>query len=176
MLSTLSASIIGCDPLWLRLEPRRKLAPFPSARNYGTMVCGKDKYGTKEKTRTCSDRQGHSDWRAVAPRRACGDRCLDRVVERQKTYSGTRHQAIGSARPEGQDKVSEATKENEVRRLLSKALSRRRRQADSPSVHDAMHMDLNRDFEERGGDGGLKYFVAVLMLEGLVYVAAIGSD
>jgi len=63
-----------------------------------------------------------------------------------------------------------STKENEVRRLLSKALSRRRRQAESPSVHDAMHMDLNREFEERGGDGGLKYFVAVLVLEGLVYV------
>jgi hypothetical protein len=62
------------------------------------------------------------------------------------------------------------TKENEVRRLLSKALSQRRRQAESPSVHDAMHMDLNREFDERGGDGGLKYFVAVLVLEGLVYV------
>jgi hypothetical protein len=62
------------------------------------------------------------------------------------------------------------TKENEVRRLLSKALSRRRRQAESPSVHDAMHMDLNSEFEERGDNGGLKYFVAVLVLEGLVYV------
>jgi hypothetical protein len=28
---------------------------------------------------------------------------LDRVVERQKTYSGTRHQALGSARAEGEE-------------------------------------------------------------------------
>jgi hypothetical protein len=80
-------------------------APFPTARNSGTMVYGKDKCGTKEKARACADWQGHSDRRAMAPRRACGDRCLDRVVERQKAHSGTRHKAIGSARADGENEV-----------------------------------------------------------------------
>jgi hypothetical protein len=61
-------------------------------------------------------------------------------------------------------------KENEVRRLLSKAWSRRRRKADSPSVHNALQLDLNREFEERGRHRSVKYFVAVLILEGSLYV------
>lgn len=60
-------------------------------------------------------------------------------------------------------------REREVRSLLSKAWSRRRRKADSPSVNNALHLDLNREFEERRGDG-IKYsFVALLLLALLIY-------
>jgi hypothetical protein len=44
-------------------------------------------------------------------------------------------------------------KENEIRRLLSKALSRRRWKADAPSVPEARHLDLNREFEKRRDEG-----------------------
>jgi hypothetical protein len=59
-------------------------------------------------------------------------------------------------------------KESEVRRLLSKALSRRRRKADSPGVHNALHLDLNKEFEEARGDS-MKYFFVVLMLFALLF-------
>jgi hypothetical protein len=65
--------------------------------------------------------------------------------------------------------MSGPPKENEVRRLLSRAWSRRRR-ADSPNVHNALHLDLNRDFEERRGDG-IKYFVVVVVLLALLIYA-----
>jgi hypothetical protein len=67
--------------------------------------------------------------------------------------------------------MSEAPKENEIRRLLSRAWSRRRRTADSPSVHNALHLDLNREFEERRGDG-IKYFFGMLVLFALLIYAA----
>jgi len=67
--------------------------------------------------------------------------------------------------------VSGGPKENEVRRLLSKAWSRRRRKADSPSVHNALHLDVNREFEERRGDG-IKYFFVILVLFALLDYAA----
>jgi len=103
VLSTRSASIMESGPSWLRLEPRPEAEPFHSARNYGTTVYGKDKCGTKEKAWACSDWQGHSDRRAMASHRACGDRCLDRFVERQRAYSGTCHQTISSARAESEE-------------------------------------------------------------------------
>jgi hypothetical protein len=59
--------------------------------------------------------------------------------------------------------MSGPPKENEVRRLLSRRWSRRRRKADLPGVHNALHLDLNRDFEEERGDG-IKYFVVVVVL------------
>jgi hypothetical protein len=85
---------------------RRQDARFPSACNCGTMVCGKGKFGTKEKARTCADWQGHSDRRALASRRARRDRCLDRVIKRQNAYSGTRYQAVGGARTEGEREIT----------------------------------------------------------------------
>ena len=52
-------------------------------------------------------------------------------------------------------------KENEIRRLLSKAWSRRRRKADVPRVRNALHLDLNQEFEEPRGDG-IKYLLRYL--------------
>jgi hypothetical protein len=66
--------------------------------------------------------------------------------------------------------MSGIPKENEVRRLLSKALSRRRRKADAPNVHNALHLDLNKEFEEPRG-GSLKYFFVILMLFALLIFA-----
>ena len=76
----------------------------------------------------------------------------------------------GGDRAEGQDKVSMPPKENEIRRLLSKAWSRRRRKADSPIVRDALHMDLNREFEEHRGEG-IKLFVLIVVLFALLIFA-----
>jgi len=53
--------------------------------------------------------------------------------------------------------MSGIPKEKEVRRLLSKALSRRRRKADTPGVHNALHLDLNKEVEEPRGDS-MKFF------------------
>ncbi len=59
--------------------------------------------------------------------------------------------------------------ESEVRHLLSRAWSRRRRQADSSGVHNAIEMDLNREFEDRD-DGRVKYiFLMTILLALLVY-------
>jgi hypothetical protein len=66
--------------------------------------------------------------------------------------------------------MSGIPKENEVRRLLSKALSRRRRKAHAPGVHNALHLDLNKEFEEPRSDS-LKYFFVVLMLFALLIFA-----
>ena len=66
--------------------------------------------------------------------------------------------------------MSGMPKENEVRRLLSKALSRRRRKADAPGVHNALYLDLNKEFEEPRGDS-MKYFFMVLLLFGLLIFA-----
>jgi hypothetical protein len=40
---------------------------FAPACFYGTMVYGKDRFGTKEKTGAAADWQGRSSWRALAP-------------------------------------------------------------------------------------------------------------
>jgi hypothetical protein len=66
--------------------------------------------------------------------------------------------------------MSGIPKENEVRKLLSKALSRRRRKADAPGLHNALHLDLNKEFEEPRGDS-MKYFFVVLMLFALLIFA-----
>jgi hypothetical protein len=66
--------------------------------------------------------------------------------------------------------MSGIPKENEVRRLLSKALSRRRRKADASGVHNALHLDLNKEFEEPRSDS-LKYFFVVLILFALLIFA-----
>jgi hypothetical protein len=66
--------------------------------------------------------------------------------------------------------MSGIPKEKEVRRLLSKALSRGRRKADTPGVHNALHLDLNKEFEEPRGDS-MKYFFVVLMLFALLIFA-----
>jgi hypothetical protein len=63
--------------------------------------------------------------------------------------------------------LSGPPKENEVRRLVSKAWSRRRRKADSPGVHEARHLDLNHEFEERRGEG-FKIFFFILALFALL--------
>ena len=59
-------------------------------------------------------------------------------------------------------------KENEVRRLLSIAWSRRR-WAGSQGVRNALHLDLNRELEEPRGEA-VKYFFAALILQGLLYL------
>jgi hypothetical protein len=59
---------------------------------------------------------------------------------------------------------------DEVRSLLSKAWSRRRRKADSLSVNNAMHLDLNREFEEPRGKG-IKLFLIVATLFAMLIFA-----
>jgi hypothetical protein len=66
--------------------------------------------------------------------------------------------------------VNRPPKENEIRRLLSKAWSRRRRKADSPIVRDALHLDLNQEFAGRRGEG-IKYFFLILALFALLIYA-----
>ena len=66
--------------------------------------------------------------------------------------------------------MSGAPKENEIRRLVSKAWSRRRRKADSPGVYEARHLNLNREFEEPRGDG-FKIFFFILALFALLIFA-----
>jgi hypothetical protein len=66
--------------------------------------------------------------------------------------------------------VPKENEENEVRRLLSKALSRRRRQAGSSSVYEARHLNLNQEFEERRGEG-FKIFFFILALFALLIFA-----
>jgi hypothetical protein len=61
--------------------------------------------------------------------------------------------------------VNRRLKESEIRRLLSKAWSRRR-QADSRGVRNALHLDLNRELEDPRGET-VKYFFAALILQGL---------
>jgi hypothetical protein len=65
--------------------------------------------------------------------------------------------------------VNKPPRENEIRRLLSKAWSRRRRQAGSPIVHNASHLDLNRELQEARGES-MKYFFAALILAGFLYL------
>ena len=66
--------------------------------------------------------------------------------------------------------MSEPPKENEIRRLISKAWTRRRRKADSPAVYEARHLDLNQEFEERRGEG-FKIFFFILALFALLIFA-----
>jgi hypothetical protein len=66
--------------------------------------------------------------------------------------------------------VNRQLKESEIRRLLSKAWSRRRRQAYSPAIRHALHLDLNRELHEPRGET-VKYFFAALILQGLLYLA-----
>jgi hypothetical protein len=61
-------------------------------------------------------------------------------------------------------------KENEIRRLVSKAWSRRRRKANPLGVHEARHLDLNQEFEEPRGEG-FKIFFFILALFGLLIYA-----
>jgi hypothetical protein len=65
--------------------------------------------------------------------------------------------------------VNRPHKEYEIRRLLRRAWSRRRRQTDSSSVRNALHLDLNRELEE-GRAESIKYFFAALILQGLLYL------
>ena len=58
--------------------------------------------------------------------------------------------------------------ETEVRRLLSRAWIRRRRNADLAGVQNAHELDLNREFEDRQ-DGSAKYFWVTLLFALLVY-------
>ena len=60
-------------------------------------------------------------------------------------------------------------KENEIRYLLSKALSRQRRRAHSPSVRNALHLNLNRELDEDARGDSLKYFAAVIVVGALLY-------
>jgi hypothetical protein len=101
--------------------------------------------------------------------------CARRIAAPRCSLGG-RHRCLASrprtdrAQTEGQSKVSEVPKENEVRRLLSKALSRRRRQAGSSSVYEARHLNLNQEFEERRGEG-FKIFFFILALFALLIFA-----
>ena len=65
--------------------------------------------------------------------------------------------------------MSGAPKENEIRRLVSKAWSRRRK-ADSPGVYEARHLNLNREFEDPRGEG-FKIFFFILALFALLIFA-----
>ena len=65
--------------------------------------------------------------------------------------------------------MSRAPNESELRHLLSKAWSPRRRKPDTPIVRNALHLDLNRELEEKRGRDGIKYFLAIVILQGLLY-------
>jgi hypothetical protein len=65
--------------------------------------------------------------------------------------------------------MSGIPKENEIRHLLSRAWSRRRRKADVPNVRNALHLDLNQEFDDRRG--GIKYFIVTLALFALLIYA-----
>jgi hypothetical protein len=65
--------------------------------------------------------------------------------------------------------VSRTPKENEIRRLVSKAWSRRRLKANSPGVYEARHLDLNQEFEEPRGEGTKLFFLVVVLFELLVF-------
>jgi hypothetical protein len=65
--------------------------------------------------------------------------------------------------------VNKPPKENEIRRLLSKAWSRRRK-ASTPVVYNARHLDLNEEFAERRS-GGIKYFFLILVLFAMLIYA-----
>ncbi len=67
--------------------------------------------------------------------------------------------------------MSEDPKEKEIRRLLSRAWSRRRPKLASPSVHNAGRMDLNSEFKEPRGEG-IKIFLMVVTLFALLILAA----
>jgi hypothetical protein len=73
--------------------------------------------------------------------------------------------------------MSVQSKETEVRRLLSRAWSLRRRKAALPTVQNSRHLDLNRDFEDRH-DGNIKYFVLLLVVSLLVCAVSqiVGSE
>ena len=60
-------------------------------------------------------------------------------------------------------------KENETRRLLSRAWSLRPPRAAAVSVRNAIHLDLNRELEGESAQS-IKYFFAVLLLQGLLYL------
>ena len=66
--------------------------------------------------------------------------------------------------------MSGSTQENEVRHLLSRAWSRRRRKAKSPNVRNALHLDLNREFES-SGESGVKYLLLMAVLFALLIYA-----
>jgi hypothetical protein len=80
------------------------------------------------------------------------------------------HSPPGRVRAQDEDEVNRPLKENEIRRLLSKAWSRRRRKASTPIVQNARHLDLNDEFAERRG-GGIKYFFLILVLLTLLVYA-----
>ena len=65
-----------------------------------------------------------------------------------------------------------APRENEVRSLLSKAWSRRRRKADSPSVNNAMQLDLNPEFEEPHGKGIKLFLIVATLFATLIFAAS----
>ena len=62
-------------------------------------------------------------------------------------------------------------KENEIRRLLSKALSRRRRRAYS---RNALHLNLNRELNDEARGGSLKYFSVVVGALLYIFYSRIG--
>jgi hypothetical protein len=167
--STDLACYARCQPwswdsslLWLRLEPGWKLAPFPSARNYGTTVYGEDKCGTKEKARAGTYWQGHSDRRAMASRRACGDRCLDRVVKRQNAYSGPRHPPPGRDRAEGKKQMikpkpsAEQQVADEASRRALNPLASRQAISDSQSEPEFQLNHKRLGAERLAREAGLK--------------------
>ena len=68
--------------------------------------------------------------------------------------------------------MSRPPKENEIRRLLSRAWSRRRRRADSTIVRDALHVDLNSEFEEHRSEGIKIFFLVVVLFALLVFAVS----
>ena len=70
-----------------------------------------------------------------------------------------------------QREMNKPLKENEIRRLLSRAWGRRRRQAYLSDVRNARHLNLNRELndDEARGDR-LKYFFAILVFGAFFYI------
>ena len=65
--------------------------------------------------------------------------------------------------------MNKPLKENEIRSLLSKAWSRRRRRTYSSGVRNALKLDLNLELAQDARGDVLKYFCAVLVFGALLY-------
>jgi hypothetical protein len=68
--------------------------------------------------------------------------------------------------------MSGPPKENEIRRLISKAWTRRRHKTDSPGVHEARHLNLNQEFEEPRGKGFKTFFFILALFALLIFAVS----
>jgi hypothetical protein len=66
--------------------------------------------------------------------------------------------------------MNKPLKENEIRRLLSRAWGRRRRRPNLLDVRNARHLNLNLELDDEARGDRLKYFFAVLVVGAFLYM------